>query len=129
MARHSTWAVAGSRVLTRELSAPIERWCWQLSGTSARVAVGCCRGVDYLILSCLPPRQLRVFAAFAPDGAGAGRWSAVAGVQCLARGLPVVVVPLGFPVSGLPPLGTGVWVPAALPGVRAPACRWACADV
>jgi hypothetical protein len=60
----------------------------------------------------------------APDAHGT--W--LAARLALARGLPVVAVPLGFPVSALPSLGAGVWVPAALPGVRAPACRWVSAQ-
>lgn len=52
------------------------------------VAVGCCSGVDALVVSSVlaadRPRRLAVFAAFGPAGAGAGRWSSVAGVAAAA---------------------------------------------
>jgi hypothetical protein len=41
-----------------------------------------------------------------------GSW--LAARLAVARGLPVVVVPLGFPASALPAFGAGAWVPSGL---------------
>lgn len=41
-----------------------------------------------------------------------GSW--LAARLAVARGLPVVVVPLGFPASSLPVIGPGAWVPSLL---------------
>lgn len=40
----------------------------------------------------------------------ASRGSLLAARSAVVRGLPVVAVPLGFPASDLPPLGSGRWV-------------------
>jgi len=52
-----------------------------------------------------------------------GSW--LAARLAVARGLPVVVFPLGFPASQLPALGAGRWVAVGASGVWASAWRWA----
>jgi hypothetical protein len=57
-----------------------------------------------------------------PAVAGSGSWLAA---QCaVARSLPVVAFPLGFPPAALPSLGAGAWGPVGSAGVWAGAWRW-----
>lgn len=53
------------------------------------------------------------------------RGSALAARSAVARGLPVVAFPLGFPASQLPSLGPGCWVPAGGSGVWSGSWLWA----
>jgi len=60
-----------------------------LSGSPARVAVGCSVGADSLVLSSVPSSALSrvsVFAAFGPGGRGGCSLSAVSAVLSAARG-------------------------------------------
>ena len=52
------------------------------------------------------------------------RGSMLAARLAVARGLPVVVFPLGFTGSQLPALGAGQWVPCRQGGVWAAAWQW-----
>ncbi|MGH8609705.1 MAG: hypothetical protein ACREX9_20550, partial [Gammaproteobacteria bacterium] len=56
-----------------------------------------------------------------PVVAGSGSWLAAS--LALARGLPLVAFPVGFPASELPLLGAGEWGPAGS-GVWSLAWRW-----
>ncbi len=59
---------------------------------------------------------------FPSSPASRGSW--LAAELAVVRGLPVVVVPLGFAPSLLPSLGAGGWVCANASGVFAGAWRW-----
>lgn len=52
-------------------------------------------------------------------GGGSGSWLAAS--AAVARSLPVVAFPLGFPAAALPELGVGVWAPVGGAGVWAEA--------
>lgn len=75
-------------------------------------------------------RRTRAVASCASSGlvlfpsSPESRGSCLAAELAVARGLPVVVVPLGFSPSLLPSLGAGGWVRANASGVFAGAWRW-----
>jgi hypothetical protein len=75
-------------------------------------------------------RRTRAVASCASSGlvlfpsSPESRGSWLAAELAVARGLPVVVVPLGFAPSLLPSLGAGGWVRANASGVFGGAWRW-----
>lgn len=73
----SVVAVAGSRSVPESGGSAVARSCFALAAAGAVVSVGCCVGIDEFVISYYPAGALRVSAAFGPDGAGAGRFSAV----------------------------------------------------
>lgn len=83
-------AVAGARSLPARFAPAVQRVAVALSGAGFELAVGCCVGVDELVLSSAPAPSLRVFAQFSRSGAGACRLSAVAAVQSAAASGAVV---------------------------------------
>jgi hypothetical protein len=178
-------AVAGSRRLPPGGAGLVSRAAVALCGSGFGLSVGCCRGADALALSAVAglwSGRVACLAAFAPCGAGASPFSAVAAVRravslgvavswlaggplslplaarlsrrtravvgkasagcvvffasphsagsrlaagcAVARGLPVLAFPLGFPGAALPAPGSGSWQPSGLPGLWAAAWRW-----
>jgi len=86
-------AVAGSRQLpqggTQVVSEVVRSFMLRSSGL--RVSVGCCVGVDEVVLSLCRPSQLNVYTIFDRSGAGAWSGSAVGAVnQACGRGASVV---------------------------------------
>ena len=73
----SVIAVAGSRSVPESGGSVVARSCFALAAAGAIVSVGCCVGIDEFVISYYPAGALRVSAAFGPDGAGAGRFSAL----------------------------------------------------
>lgn len=86
-------AVAGSRQLPQggaQVVSEVVR-SFMLRGSGLRVSVGCCIGVDEVVLSLCRPSQLNVYTIFDRSGAGAWSGSAVGAVnQACGRGASVV---------------------------------------
>jgi hypothetical protein len=86
-------AVAGSRQLPQggaQVVSEVVR-SFMLRGSGLRVSVGCCVGVDEVVLSLCRPSQLNVYTIFDRSGAGAWSGSAVGAVnQACGRGASVV---------------------------------------
>ena len=57
-------------------------------------------------------------------GSPASRGSLLACRVTVARGLPVLAFPVGFPGQYLPSLGAGAWAPSGRAGVWSAAWRW-----
>jgi hypothetical protein len=60
-----------------------------------------------------------------PAVVGSGSWLAAS--AAVARELPVVAFPLGFPAAALPELGVGAWAPVGGSGVWVDAWLWSLA--
>ena len=86
-------AVAGSRQLPQggaQVVSEVVR-SFMLRGSGLRVSVGCCVGVDEVVLLLCNPSQLNVYTIFDHSGAGAWSGSAVGAVnQACGRGASVV---------------------------------------
>lgn len=77
-------AVAGSRRLPPGAAGLVARAAVALCGSGFGLSVGCCRGADALALSAVAglwSGRVACLAAFAPCGAGASPFSAVAAVR------------------------------------------------
>ncbi len=77
-------AFAGSRVLPVGFAPLVSAVARRVVASGLGVAVGCCVGVDSVVLSSVPSWSVRCFAAFAACGSGACSLSAVS----LVSGLP-----------------------------------------
>ena len=113
-------AVAGSRRLPADGAARVAAVARALAAAGHTLAVGCCVGVDAVVLSSVTPSALRVFAAFGPGGEGAGLHSAVAAARAVAAQGGAVVWWAGggpaFPLSARLPRRTAAVVGAASAG-------------
>lgn len=76
-------AFAGSRALPAGFAPLVARVACAVVASGSRVAVGCCVGVDSVVLSSVPSWSVRCFAAFASCGSGACSLSAVSLVSAL----------------------------------------------
>lgn len=92
-------AFAGSRQLSAQHGATVARVVGAVKGP---IIVGCCKGVDEVVLASVPVHLVRVFCAFGPGGSGSCSASAVRSFCRLplpvARcfGGPVAQVPFRF---------------------------------
>ena len=76
-------AFAGSRALPASFAPLVARVASGVVASGRAVAVGCCVGVDSVVLSSVPSWSVRCFAAFGVGGAGACSLSAVSLVSAL----------------------------------------------
>ena len=76
-------AFAGSRALPAGFAPLVARVASRVVASGRFVAVGCCVGVDSVVLSSVPSWAVRCFAAFAACGSGACSLSAVPLVAAL----------------------------------------------
>ncbi len=94
---------AGSRSLSSSWAPLVSSVVSSVLASGRRVAVGCCRGADQLVLSSVPASALSrvwVFAAFASSGAGSvPAVSAVSAVSAAAAGGAGVSWLAGGPLS------------------------------
>ena len=72
-------AFAGSRALPAGFAPLVSAVACRVVASGRAVAVGCCVGVDSVVLSSVPSWSVRCFAAFGVGGAGAGSVSWLAG--------------------------------------------------
>ena len=81
----SVVAFAGSRSLPVGFAPLVASVAARVVASGSAVAVGCCVGVDAVVLSAVPPRSVLCFAAFAASGAGSCSLSSVAPVRALSK--------------------------------------------
>lgn len=77
-------AFAGSRSLPSAFAPLVASVVGSVVRSGRSVSVGCCIGVDQVVLSCVPTNSVRCFAAFGAGGVGACSLSAVSAVSDLA---------------------------------------------
>jgi len=101
---YTSFAIGGSRALKN--TAPVRAFVRAALASGASLSVGCATGADAQVAPAIQRAQLHrlhIFAAFAPDGAGSWRSSAVSITQQAAQ--------LGASVTWL--AGGGLSVPLA----------------
>lgn len=107
---------AGRAVLAAEASGVSIRW-WAGGGPSVPLVARLARRTRAVVAEA--SAGLVVFPA---SPSSRGSWLAAA--AAVARGLPVLVFPVGFAAELLPQLGVGRWVPAGGAGMWDSAWRW-----
>ena len=81
----SVVAFAGSRSLPVGFAPLVASVAARVVASGSAVAVGCCVGVDAVVLSAVPASSVLCFAAFASSGAGSCSLSSVAPVRALPK--------------------------------------------
>jgi hypothetical protein len=81
----SVVAFAGSRSLPMGFAPLVASVAARVVASGSSVAVGCCVGVDAVVLSSVPASSVQCFAAFASSGAGSCSLSSVAPVRALPK--------------------------------------------